>query len=243
MKDAHDADADTDQETRYVRLPWRLVTAGLIALLAIVLGIGLYANRNLRPQVGLVPTPDPAVALPPVTATPQVALLTPTSVPTLVPAGATVPAAGATPAVAPTPAASIGVTPSARPTLDAVLVAEVTKAYERYWLIRSQAFIELDKTYLGEIMGGDHLDMLSHRIDELRIENRAIKTDVDHQYHVVQVNADTAQIIDDYISNSIYVDPATKLPLTEPAADELRVLYRLHKVDRKWIVVDSVRAD
>src|SRR5467141_3378322 len=85
MKDAQDANAERDQPRRYLRLPSPLVAAGLVALLAVVFGIGLYANRNLRPQVGLVPTTEPALAsAPPATATPQVATVMPTPAPTLV---------------------------------------------------------------------------------------------------------------------------------------------------------------
>src|SRR5713226_6042943 len=85
MKDAHDADAETEQAMPYMRLPWPLVAAGLIAILAVVLGIGVFANRYLRPQVGPVPTPElPAIAAPPVTSTPQVATSVPTPAPTLV---------------------------------------------------------------------------------------------------------------------------------------------------------------
>src|SRR5438552_6930506 len=85
MNDAHDAEAETDKPTHYMRLPWPLVAFGLVAVLAVVFGIGLYANRNLRPQVGLVPTSEPAlVAAPPATATPQVATAVPTPAPTVV---------------------------------------------------------------------------------------------------------------------------------------------------------------
>src|SRR5260370_26181319 len=93
MKDTHDAHAETDQAMPYMRLPWPLVAAGLIALLAIVLGIGVFANRYLRPQVGPVLTPEPAVvAAPPPTSTPQIATSVPTPAPTVVvqaPAAAT----------------------------------------------------------------------------------------------------------------------------------------------------------
>ena len=42
MKDAHEA--ETEQATPYVRLPWPLVAVGLIAILAVVLGIGVLAS-------------------------------------------------------------------------------------------------------------------------------------------------------------------------------------------------------
>jgi hypothetical protein len=66
---------------------------------------------------------------------------------------------------------------------------------------------------------------------------------VQHKYQVVSIKGDTAQLIDDYISNSIYIDPVTQQPLSEPVADELRVLYRLMKIDGVWKVVDSARAE
>ena len=53
----------------------RGVAAILFGVLVVLLAAGLYANRNLRPQVGLVPTPvprTPAVAVA-TTATPQLA--------------------------------------------------------------------------------------------------------------------------------------------------------------------------
>src|SRR5216683_802869 len=85
MKEAHNADAETDPTTHYMRLPWPLVAFGLVALLAVVLVVGLFANRYLRPQVGLVPTSEPAVVVAvPVTSTPQVATAVPTTAPTVV---------------------------------------------------------------------------------------------------------------------------------------------------------------
>src|SRR5713101_7604691 len=84
MKDAHDADAETER-TPYVRLPWPLVAVGLLGILAVVLAIGLFANRYLRPQVGLLPTSEPAaVVAAPATSTPPAATSVPTPAPTIV---------------------------------------------------------------------------------------------------------------------------------------------------------------
>src|SRR5947207_3100653 len=126
---AQDADAEKDHPTQYVRFPWPVVAAGLVVLLAIVLGIGVYANRNLRPQIGLVPTSEPALVAGPLsTATPQVLTAVPTSAPTAVVQATEV--ATATP-VPPTAAAtSIPVllaspTPSALATVEPALADEV----------------------------------------------------------------------------------------------------------------------
>src|SRR5712692_7883156 len=117
MKDVQDADAEADQTTHLMRLPWPLVAVGLLALLVVIFGIGLFANRYLRPQVGLVPTSEPAViAAPPVIPTPLVAVAVSTPVPTLVLQAPSVATATPAPATA-APTQTIGaVTPTARPT-------------------------------------------------------------------------------------------------------------------------------
>jgi hypothetical protein len=242
-----------------------VVAIGLFALLAVLLGAGLYANANLRSPGVSIPTPAPAAAAatePPSTpqpaapATPQLA--TPTRVPaatatpplqpTLAPAVPTaaltplvqVGDAGATPAVA---SAATAETPKPLPTVEPTLAAEVSSAYERYWQVRSEALLDLDKTHLSEAMSGDHLASTSQLIDELSGENRAIQTNVDHDYEVIQASEESAEVYDDYLSSSYYVDPRSGKELTDPATDELRVLYQLIHTDGVWKVVDSVRAE
>src|SRR5438876_7478483 len=172
MNDAHDADAGTEQTTHYMRLPWPLVAFGLVALLAVVLGIGLFANRYLRPQVGLVPTPEPVlVAAVPVTSTPQVATVVPTAAPTLVvqaPAGATATPLPAPAAATSTPQAVPNATPSALPTVEPALADEVGRAYVMFWRVRSQALLELDSSHLSGSMDGDYLSNIERLVDELR---------------------------------------------------------------------------
>ncbi len=236
-------------QTSYLRLPWPQVALGLVGIVVVALAIGLFANRYLRLQVGLVSTPvaaltpvPPATPAPPPATSPPVGAA-PTPAPTQL--AQTLPSATATPhRETPTPTEALpAVTPSARPTLDPVQVAEVSAAYDRYWQVRSEALLDLDKTRLPEVMGGDHLNSIAQLVDQLQGENRAIKTDVDHDSHVVGVKGDAAEVADDYISNSFYVDPVTKHPLSEPGSDELRVLYRMAKFNGTWRVVDSVRAD
>jgi hypothetical protein len=96
---------------------------------------------------------------------------------------------------------------------------------------------------VGEAMGGEHLNSTARLIDELRDENRAIRTDVDHDYHVVQASQRSAQVLDDYLTNSFYVDAVTQQSLSAPASDELKVLYKMFEFDDGWKVVDSVRAE
>src|ERR671933_1054690 len=90
---------DADQEPAgYIRLPWPLVGGVLFLFLAALLAFGLFANRNLRPQLGVVPastlladatsTPPPVAAPTAVQVSTQTAatqVSTPTPLPTVVP--------------------------------------------------------------------------------------------------------------------------------------------------------------
>ena len=49
---------------RLVRFPWPLVAGGLLLLLLLALGAGLYANRNLRSPAGVETRPAPKLTRP-----------------------------------------------------------------------------------------------------------------------------------------------------------------------------------
>jgi hypothetical protein len=253
---------DTEQApapTPYLRLPVPLVTAALVVFLGLLLGLGLYANANLRAQGIVVPTAVATAAVPSAAATvaqtPATSIPAPALPPTASPAptqavlATPVPSATKVPPVivlaTMTPATELAGTVVAppSPTVYPALAAEVSLAYEHYWQVRADALLHLDKTHLTEAMEGDHLASTSHLIDELRDENRAIQTSVDHDYHVIEATNTSASVFDDYLSSSFYIDPVTLAPISQPASDELRVLYRFQQFDGVWKVVDSISAD
>jgi hypothetical protein len=263
-------------ESPYLKLPWPLVAGGLVAVLAVALAAGLYANRYLRPQTSVQPTatqnvlgsngtatlrPTPAATsgsgtpqstqVAGASATSQPPPLstaggsTPPPAPTLsIASGTAFPQASPTPtaALALTVAVGLTSTPSAIPTLDPELAAEVGRAYEAYWRVRSQAVLQLDPTHLADVMDGDHLMAIGNRIEEMRAEGKAIKTKVALNYTVVEASEVTATVVDRIEDSSYYVTAGTEQPLTDPAADVLLVMYRLQKNSGVWKVVDSVRA-
>ena len=245
----NEAPDDEREPARYIRLPWPVVGAGLFVLLALVLGLGLFANRNLRPQVGVVPTPSPvAVATPtvlPVAAAAVVQASTPTVAPTSVPVTATAPPAAATATVAPSqaaPAAAEG-TPTELPTVEPALADEVGKAYVTFWRVRSQAVLELDSSHLPEVMAGDYLQNFESHLDGLRMQSRAIKTQVTLNYNVVKVSSEVAIVHDRIEDGSFYIDPGTQKPLTDPANDQVMIEFSMAKFDGVWKVTDSVTAE
>jgi hypothetical protein len=90
-------------------------------------------------------------------------------------------------------------------------------------------------------MAGDHLAAAEELIARLRSEGRAILTDVDHMYVVLNATPDTAEILDTYIDQSVYVDAHTHEPVSSPTGQKLKELYSLAKTDGTWRVVDLVR--
>lgn len=247
-------------DSPYLKLPWQLVAGALAAVLLLALGAGLYANRYLRPQLGMVATATPAsivagsptngpsstaaTAAPTATRLATAASLATRTLTPLPPATATVarPAATATPATA-APLAS-GQTPAASPspTVEPQLAMEVGRAYEAYWRVRAQALLQLDTAHLGEVMDNGHLTLVAQRIADLRNENRAIKTKVALNYTVVEANGTSAAVFDHIDDNTYYVKAGTEDPLSQPANDVLVVVFRLQKSSGVWKVVDSVTA-
>src|SRR5947209_14266656 len=134
MSEAPDAERE---RSPYIRLPLPVVAFGLLAFLALVLAAGLFANRNLRPQIGVAPTlsavalgtttPIPGAApatrqadAPTSVATQVVLFQVPTATPTIPP-----PLLTSNPALDPAATAS----PTERPTVEPALADDVGKAY------------------------------------------------------------------------------------------------------------------
>ena len=247
-------DDEPSADSKYIRLPWPTVAAVLAVVLVGALALGLFANRNLRSPVAVEPTSAPiaastaaartvqsAAAIPPTaTVVPRPPTVEPTAVQaplvTATPMSAQV-STTATPApLAPSPAA----TP--RPTVSPEIAAEVAVAYEHYWQVRAEALFDLDTSHLDEVMADDHLAAAQELVGQLKSEGRAIRTDVSHNYAIVQGNATEALIIDDYVDRSTYLDAGSRETLTKPTNGSLLEQYRLRKIDGVWRVISLVRA-
>jgi len=212
----------------YLRFSAPVVAGVLLVFLAALLAFGLYANANLRPPGVAVPTPVAAAAPATPTAAPvaqptaTLAVPTPTIEPTREPTPLAVIPSTATPEVT---AVATALPPTAtvtvRPTISPELETEIGDAYQTYWQVRAQALYDLDTTHLDEVMAGDHLSAIQDRINELRAEGRAIQTEVDHDYAVVDVSVNTARVADSYVDRSIYVDAETHNDLSTPTGQHV----------------------
>jgi len=125
---------------------------------------------------------------------------------------------------------------------------EIAASYLHYWDVTTDAFWNLDPSNLDEVATGEELAQLGSDIERLRGEGRAIKTEVQHDFSVVQFDGVEAQVFDRYRDFSTYVDPNTKQSLageSRPSSAENAplnsILYHLRKDGGKWKVADGER--
>ena len=136
-------------------------------------------------------------------------------------------------------------TPDALPTPSPEMVKAVSDAYLQFWSVYSDAFLNLDPTLLDQVAAGNELTVLQHDIEADRAQNRALKTDVRHQFAVLVAIADQAVVTDDIRDSSIYVDVETQepipsqVPVSPDQAPEYKGVYRLQFIDNKWKVVEG----
>jgi hypothetical protein len=226
-----------------LRLPWPLVAGGLLFLLLAALGVGLYANRNLRPQT-LAPATvvaaatGLATAAPVVVPTVQPATVAATEVPKPVVISVSTP----TPLVVATAEPTNAPSPSAMPTIAPELAAEIDAAYQHYWQVRAEALYDLDTSHLGEVSAGEHLSALDEFVAELRVNGRAVLTKVDHDFTLLRATATLARIEDVYTDDSVFIDAVTHEPISNATGETVKEQYQLEKVDGAWVVTGLARA-
>ena len=200
----------------------------LLAVLVLLGGGTLFLRQLTAPPtpvaaapttvVASVPTVSAAPTTPPQTSAPATLLPANNPAATPIPTTRPEPTAQATPL--PTPATQPTGVPAGQitdatslPTVAPELRREVETAYTEYWDARAQATWALDPSPLDNVATGDELLALRRDVDELRGEGRAIKTEVQHQYTVLSVDGDHAEVADRLRDFSIYVDASTKEPL------------------------------
>jgi hypothetical protein len=226
-----------------IRLPWQVVAGGLVLVLLVALGLGVYANRYLRPQT-LAPATVVAAATglatpaPVVVPTAQPATVAATEVPKPVVISVSTP----TPLVVATAEPTNAPSPSAMPTIAPELAAEIDAAYQHYWQVRAEALYDLDTSHLGEVSAGEHLSALEEFVAELRANGRAVLTKVDHDLALLRATATFARIEDVYTDDSVFIDAVTHEPTSNATGEIVKEQYQLEKVDGVWVVTGLARA-
>ena len=215
------------EATSAPRRPWWPVGLALLGLVAVVLVGAVLLDRQLRPRVGVEPTP----AVPAAAQTPSV-LPSPTALTT------------ASPTVG-----GVAAAPTATATLPRVRVAtsplerEIEDAYYRYLQVYSDAVLNLDTSRLSEVLDGEALRSVTEEVDDRKAKGRPLKViEDDRLIAFVPVAETQASLIDEYTSRSVVVDANTKQPLprTSPPT-RIRQTYVFRKLDGTWKIVDGTR--
>lgn len=221
--------------------------AALLATLVLLLIGAVALGDRLRPPTGRVPAATFAarqgIALPPDPAAPPTAAMPP--------AAATVGGVCAAPdcrasatrgANFPAPTGvSAGVVnqPSDSPT-----ARDAVAAYLRAWDAWAQACLALDPAPLELVFAPPELDRARAYVRQLRASGRVLQLDAAHRVTVLELDGDTALLLDELTDRSLYLDPATRRPLSSgaqptPVGTE-RVYCRLLRTESGWRVSELV---
>ena len=202
-----------------------IVTAALVAVVALLLAGGWYAGQHFRGRVGT----EPAAGL----AAPSAAAVAPAGV-------------AATAITAASPAASAAAAPGASMfrVASTPLEQEIEQAYLHYWDIRRQAYLNLDPSILTKVEAGAKLAREQRQLEDFKAQGRAARLDVDHRIAIVKATADSAIVYDEYLNKSVFVDAQTQqdIPTASPPAVE-KISVDLQKVDGIWKAVDGAQHD
>jgi len=141
-----------------------------------------------------------------------------------------------------TPPVSATPEPGATAGGDQSRVAEVRVAYLHAWEVWAEACLTLDPAPLEGVFAQPELDRARSYVRQLRASGRALRLDAAHRVTVLELDGDTALVLDELTDRSVYVDPTTRLPLPPgaqptPAGTE-RLQCRLQRTETGWRVVD-----
>lgn len=219
--DTRDEQTAAQPMTRRER-PYWVTAVAIIAVVAVIVVGGVWLANRFRPQVSVEPAPPLPAAV--ATTAPRV---------TQAPAAKVAVAA----AVTPTPTLPGGLRIGNSP-----LEREIEAAYLRYWDVLAQAYFDLDGSHLTEVMAGEELRQTQEQIQQLKSQGRAAKVDVVHQMAFVKVAPESAQLYDQYLNRSVFLDTVTKeeLKTSQPPTKE-KLLFSMEKRDGQWKVVEGVR--
>jgi hypothetical protein len=121
------------------------------------------------------------------------------------------------------------------------LVLEIEQAYNHFWDVRGQAFLEANPAPLADVMDGKVLQSDLAAMRDLQAQGRAQRIEVRHNARILHAGPDEAAIEDDYVSTVVDVDVVTKEPVETTTPGAWQIAYRMRKVNGTWKVVDAVR--
>lgn len=215
---------------------YKPVAAILFGIVLVILGAAFLLNSRLRPPTTVeAPATVAANAALPATSTP-LAVASPTSI-ALPGIG---PLSTSTPVSSPT-ASSVQLPPGVH-VASSPEEREIEQAYLKYWQVYSDAVLNLDTSHLHEVLAGPALQWVTDEVNGLKAQGRPVKIDVQHAYGFSRVTATSATVVDQYVSQSVYIDPTTRQPLPRTGSpSHVLQSFDFEKIDGTWKVVGGTR--
>jgi hypothetical protein len=149
-------------------------------------------------------------------------------------------AAAASSSGGPTPAPTSGQPTPVAVNLPSGLANAILQGYTNYWNIRLQAVESpADQSIdLESVMAGNELDGARKTLAEMRDNNEAGYSTVNHTIWIVHATNQDAVIVDRYVARTIKLDPESKAPLaSEPTIEQYSDTFQLQNVDGAWKVI------
>ena len=224
-------DTRPETETERPRRPFWIVAVALFAIVLVGLLAAYGLDRRFRTPVSVEPAPQGAAS-----SQARAAQTQPTTLPAAQPSATAL-------AIAPT-VPTTPTLPAGLHLADSPLEREIEAAYLHYWQVRTDAFLNLDTSHLGEVMVGDELARSEKYVQDLRSQGRAAKMDVEHRTALAKVTPDEAIVYDEYLNKSVFVDPVTKEEMkTSAPVETVKVSFTMRKIDGQWKVTGGMRHD
>jgi len=120
---------------------------------------------------------------------------------------------------------------------------QIRSAYQKYLDVYSQAVFNLDGSHLAEVLDGKALTLVTDEVNGLKSQGRPVQIVEDQRFIALSdVTMQSATLVDEYTSRSVYIDPSTHQPLprTGPPT-HVRQSYVFQNENGIWKIVDGNR--
>ena len=134
------------------------------------------------------------------------------------------------------PAATVG---TERTTTTLSVEAEVEAAYLRSWDVYADAMRTFDTSALDEVYTGQALELRLDEVRDLEAANTPARMEVEHDY-TIEVDGETAVVVDAYVNHSVVLDPATGEPAEADPNNNLTTRYEFVRGGAGWLIARVV---
>lgn len=133
--------------------------------------------------------------------------------------------------------------PAATATALAPESREVIGIFERFLEVYADALRTLDPSHLTDVLSGQALQVVADEINGLKAQGKPVEL-IENNHHVGfdQLTNNSAVLVDEYDSASVYINPTTGAPLSRTGPQQrIRMVYQFSKISNAWKIVESAQ--